>query len=341
MRSPFRRRDPLDISPRAKVISYVLLIGWTIVVLFPLYWLIVTSVKDPADVNTGPVYLPFVDFEPTIEHWQSILFGNTLDIITPFTNTVVIGLVSTVIALILGSSAAYALVRFRYRPMVGMILLFIGVIAYVFITVAAGVPLPIAGASAVAIFLILAGAVSRRFKRAVGNADIAFWLISQRILPPVAVVIPIYVFYQNLGLLNTHAGLIITYVATNLPIVIWLMRDYFLTVPLELEESASVDGASPYRIFRSIVLPVSLPGLVATFLFVLVFAWNEYLLAVFLSAADTRTMPLTIVAQDATRGPQWWFMSVLVLIMIIPVIIMAIVLERYISKGILVGAVKG
>ena len=137
------------------------------------------------------------------------------------------------------------------------------------------------------------------------------------------------------------AALIITYVATNLPIVIWLMRDYFLTVPLELEESASVDGASPFRIFRSIVLPVSLPGLVATFLFVLVFAWNEYLLAVFLSASDTRTMPLTVVAQDATRGPQWWFMSVLVLIMIIPVIIMAIVLERYISKGILVGAVKG
>lgn len=341
MRSPLRRRDPLDISPRAKLGSYILLVAWSVVVLFPLYWLIVTSFKDPQDVATGPVYLPFIDFQPTIEHWQSILFGNTLDTVTPFANTVVVGLASTIIAVALGSAAAYALVRFHYRPKVGLILLFIGVIAYVFVTVAAGVPMPIAATSAVAIFLILAGAVSRRFKLAVGNADIAFWLISQRILPPVAVVIPIYVFYQNLGLLNTHAGLIITYVATNLPIVIWLMRDYFLTVPLELEESASVDGASPFRIFRSIVLPVSLPGLVATFLFVLVFAWNEYLLAVFLSAADTRTMPLTVVAQDATRGPQWWFMSVLVLIMIVPVIVMAIVLERYISKGILVGAVKG
>jgi multiple sugar transport system permease protein len=119
------------------------------------------------------------------------------------------------------------------------------------------------------------------------------------------------------------------------------MRDYFATVPIELEESAAVDGASPFRIFRSIVLPVSLPGLVATFLFVLVFAWNEYLLAVFLTGADTRTMPLLVVAQDATRGPQWWFMSVLVLIMILPVIFMAILLERYISRGILVGAVKG
>jgi multiple sugar transport system permease protein len=123
--------------------------------------------------------------------------------------------------------------------------------------------------------------------------------------------------------------------------VIWLMRDYFLTIPKELEECAAVDGASRYRIFWSIVLPVSLPGLVATFLFVLVFAWNEYLLALFLSGADAQTLPLTVAAQNATRGPQWWYMSVLILIMIVPVIIMAIMLERYIARGLLVGAVKG
>lgn len=341
MKNPLRKQDPLDISPRAKLISYVLLIGWSIVVLFPLYWLVVTSLKIPLDVETGPFYIPFADFQPTLQHWQSMLFDPTNDIYRPMTNTVVVGLVSTIIAVALGGSAAYALVRFNYNPRLGMIGLGIGTIAYVFVTIALGVPWPVAVTSAIAIFLLLAGALSRRFKRAIGNADIAFWLISQRMLPPVAVVVPIYVFYQNLGLLNNHIGLIVTYVATNLPIVIWLMRDYFATVPIELEESASVDGASPFRIFWSIVLPVSLPGLVATFLFVLVFAWNEYLLAVFLSGADTRTMPLLVVAQDATRGPQWWFMSVLVLIMILPVIVMAILLERYISRGILVGAVKG
>jgi multiple sugar transport system permease protein len=153
-------------------------------------------------------------------------------------------------------------------------------------------------------------------------------------------VIPIYVLFQRLGMLDTLQALIITYVATNLPIVVWLMRDYFSTVPIELEESAAVDGASPYRIFRSIVVPVSVPGLVATFLFVLVFAWNEYLLALFLSSARAQTLPLTVAAQNATRGPQWWYMSVLILIMIIPVILVAIVLERYISRGILIGAVK-
>ena len=146
---------------------------------------------------------------------------------------------------------------------------------------------------------------------------------------------------QHLGLLDTWQALIITYVATNLPIVVWLMRDYFSTIPVELEESAAVDGASPYRIFRSIVLPVSTPGLVATFLFVLVFAWNEYLIALFLSSARAQTLPLTVAAQNATRGPQWWAMSVLIIIMIAPVVVMAVALERYITRGILVGALKG
>src|SRR6266566_4997461 len=261
MRTLFRRRSALDLGPVSKAISYVLLVAWAFVVLFPLYWLAITSLKQPIDVDSGPVYLPGVDFKPTLDAWKYILVDLQSDTVRPYVNTVVVGLSSALIALILGSSAAYALVRFRYSPRV--------------------------------------------------------------------------------GLLGTRQALIITYVATNLPIVVWLMRDYFSNVPIELEESAAVDGASPYRIFRSIVLPVAVPGLVATFLFVLVFAWNEYLLALFLSSANAQTMPLTVAAQNATRGPQWWYMSVLILIMILPVIAMAVALERYISRGILVGAVKG
>ena len=173
------------------------------------------------------------------------------------------------------------------------------------------------------------------------NSDIAFWLISQRILPPIAVAIPLYVLFQQIGLLDSLAALVITYVAANLPIVIWLMRDYFASLPRELEESAAVDGASTYRIVRSIVLPISVPGLVATFLIVLIFAWNEFLIALVLTSAEAQTMPLQVAAQNATRGPQWWAMSVLILIMIAPVVVMAIALERYITRGILVGALKG
>jgi multiple sugar transport system permease protein len=204
-----------------------------------------------------------------------------------------------------------------------------------------GVPWQLAIVSAGAVFLLLAQTIGRRFRRSLGNNDIAFWLISQRILPPIAVVIPLYVLFQQVGLLDTQLALILTYVATNLPIVVWLMRDYFAALPIELEEAASVDGASVYRIVRSVVLPIAVPGLVATFLITLIFAWNEYLIALLLSSARAQTMPLLVAAQDATRGPQWWAMSVLVLIMIVPVIAMAIALERFISRGILVGAVKG
>jgi multiple sugar transport system permease protein len=133
----------------------------------------------------------------------------------------------------------------------------------------------------------------------------------------------------------------VTYTAVNLPIAVWLLRDYFLGVPQDVEESAQIDGASRYRIFFSIVLPLAAPGLVATFLLVLVFAWNEYLVALFLSKANAQTMPLLVSAMSGTRGTEWWYMSVVILIMILPVVVMAIVLERYIERGLIVGAVKG
>jgi multiple sugar transport system permease protein len=341
MMNPLRRRNPLDLSPAAKVMSYILLSGWALVVLFPLYWLAVTSLKTPVQVDKGPFYVPFVDFQPTLDAWRYILVELGNDTLRPYLNTVVVGLASASIALLMGAAAAYALVRFTYRPRVGLIGLFAGCVAIAFGLILAGVPWPVAVVSLGAVFLLFAQTIGRRFRRSLGNNDIAFWLISQRILPPIAVVIPLYVLFQQVGLLDTQAALILTYVATNLPIVVWLMRDYFASLPIELEESASVDGASVYRIVRSIVLPIAVPGLVATFLITLIFAWNEFLIALILSSAKSQTMPLLIAAQDATRGPQWWAMSVLVLIMIVPVIVMAIALERYISKGILIGAVKG
>jgi multiple sugar transport system permease protein len=224
---------------------------------------------------------------------------------------------------------------------VGAILTFIGCVLLSIVLTSLGLPWQVSLTVSAAVFFLLLQTIGRRFKRALGNNDIAFWMISQRMLPPIAVVIPIYILFQRLHLLDTYAALIITYVASNLPIVIWLMRDYVSTIPIELEECASIDGASRYRIFSSIVLPLAVPGLVATFLFVLVFTWNEYLLALFLSSAKVQTLPLTIAAQNATRGPQWWNMSVLILIMIVPVIVIAIILERFITRGLLIGAVKG
>jgi multiple sugar transport system permease protein len=338
----FKRKNPFKPSPFGMFVSYVIMIFWAFVVLFPLFWLFVTSLKLPIDVNTGPFYIPFLEFQPSGHAWDYILFGDlSNDTIRAYKNTVVVGFSSAVLTLLLGTAAAYGLTRFQYRPKLGVILMAIACIALAGIAIWAGVPLFLSILAAVILFIVLVQTIGRRFKRSLGNSDIAFWLISQRMLPPVAVVLPIYVMFQALNLLDTQAALIITYTAVNLAIVVWLMRDYFQTIPIELEESAAIDGASRFRIFWSIVLPLSVPGLVATFLFVLVFTWNEYLLALFLSSANSQTLPLTVAAQNATRGPQWWYMSVLILIMILPVVIIAIALERYISRGLLVGSIKG
>jgi multiple sugar transport system permease protein len=341
MNNFFKRRSVYVPSPFGRLMSYIVLLAWAFVVLFPLYWLVVTSFKLPIDVDSGPFYIPYLDFQPSLHAWRYIFVDLRDDTLRPYVNTVVVSLISSTLALALGTAASYALARFTFRPKLGAIGLFVGCVALAAAATWLGAPWQLAVVAAIAVFAILLPTLGRRFHRALGNRDIAFWMISQRMMPPVAVVIPIYVLFQRLNMLDTYQALIITYVATNLPIVVWLMRDYFQTIPLELEECAAIDGASRYRIFWSIVLPLAAPGLVATFLFVLVFAWNEYLLALFLSFSKVQTMPLLVAAQNATRGPQWWYMSVLILIMILPVIAMAIVLERYISRGLLVGAVKG
>jgi multiple sugar transport system permease protein len=341
VRHPLARRSVRDLSPLGKLVAYLILGSWALVVLFPLYWLAITSFKLPIQVNAGPVYLPFVDFHPSLDAWHYIFVDLRDDTLRPFVNSVIVAVGSSALAMLLGSTAAYALIRFRYRPRVGVIALFVGSLVLAAVLIGFGAVPLLASVVAAACFALLAGTIGSRFRRTLSNRDIAFWMISQRILPPVAVVIPIYVLFQHLGMLDTRTALIITYAATNLPIVVWLMRDYFNRLPWELEEAALVDGASTVRVFRSITLPLAAPGLVATLLIVFVFAWNEYLLALFLSSANAQTMPLTVAAQNATRGPQWWYMSVLIQIMILPVIALAIGLERVISRGLLVGAVKG
>lgn len=343
MRLSARAASPFRLSLGLKLLSYAVLLFWTFVVLFPLYWLFVTSFKLPIDVSAGPKYIPTVDFQPSLHAWQEMLGSTDSANIfwRPYATTISVGLTSSVVALIVGAGAAYALTRFEYHPKPALIVTFIlcGVLAAVLIGLQ--VPWLFAVSVGVALYFLLAQGIGRRFKGTMGNSDIAFWLISQRILPPVTVIIPIYILFQQFGLLDTPQALIIAYCAANLPIVIWFLRDYFQSIPIELEESAFIDGASRFRAFHRIILPLAVPGLVATFLIVLVFSWNEYTMALFLSGSRTQTMPLLVSAQNATRGPQWWNISVLVLLMVSPLVVLAVVLERYIAKGLLVGAVKG
>lgn len=198
--------------------------------------------------------------------------------------------------------------------------------------------------SAVAVALgALAGYGLSRFTYKFGiwrNRDISFWFLSQLILPPAAVVMPILILYRELHLLDTHLGLILLYAVVNLPIVIWIMRDQFGSIPVELEHAALVDGASLFGAFLRIVLPIAAPGMVAAFILAFIFAWNEYFFAAVLSATNAVTLPFLIATQVSSQGVKWWAMAAIASAGIMPLIIIGIFLERFIVKGLTAGAVK-
>lgn len=330
-------------APGTALFVYTMLFVWSMVVLFPLYWILITSLKTAQDVNNGPFFVPWYDFTPSLHAWKELLVFDYEDTLRSYTNSIIIALLSTMLCIAVGSMAAYALARITYKPKFGNILLFVLAMAAGCYTVwKFGVDWKLSITVALVIWFFLVRSIGRYFKKSLGNGDILFWMISQRILPPIVTVVPIYMMFQNLRLLDTHLALILTYTVVNLPIVIWLMYDFMNSIPIELEESAQLDGASRFRTFWEIVLPLAKPGLAATTLLVLILAWNEYILAVFLTTSKAQTIPILVAAMNAgERGILWWSMCVVIVVMIIPVVFMAILLQRFISKGVLLGAVKG
>jgi multiple sugar transport system permease protein len=330
-------------APATMVIVYSILLSWAAYVIFPIYWVVITSFKLPEHVNAGPVFVPWIDFQPSLHAWQALLVTDFRDTVRSYLNSIIIGLTSTALCVAIGSMAAYALARIQYKPRLGVILMFIALVAAAMAVVGvAGIDWRIVFAVAAAIFFLLVRSIGHKFRHRLGNGDILFWIISQRILPPIVVIIPIYMMFQSVGLVDTHIGLILAYCVANLPIVVWLMHDFFASIPIDMEESAQLDGATRFRIFWEIVLPLTRSGLAATTLLTLILNWNEYLLAVFLSTSRAQTMPILVAAMNAgDRGILWWTMCVVIVVMIVPVIIMALVLQRFIAKGVLLGAVKG
>lgn len=173
------------------------------------------------------------------------------------------------------------------------------------------------------------------------NNDIAFYIISQRMLPAVVVILPYMIMYRIFGLIDTHAGMILAYTVFNLPFAVWILRDFFAGLPVDLEESALIDGATRFQSFQRIVLPLAAPGLIATFLFCLVFTWNDYLFALMLTFSKAATLPMFIAGEGTqSYGPQWWYLSALSLLSIAPMILITLLVERYITRGLVVGAIK-
>lgn len=283
-----------------RVLIYAALILWAFICLFPVYWTITTSMKTAVSVTQGHL-VPWVDFPPDWRGWRSlglspdtILATSTVrdEFLKRFTNSIVATLGASLLAVAIGSLAAYGLSRFSYR--FGWM----------------------------------------------RNKDISFFFLSQLILPPVVLALPFLVLYKELALLDTRAGLIMLYTLMVLPIVVWIMRDQFDTIPVELEQAAYVDGCSVWGAFLRIVLPIALPGMVAAFILSVILCWNEYFFAALLTSADAKTLPVMVASQTGSQGINWWSMAALSTAAIAPLAIVGVLLERYIIKGLTAGAVK-
>ena len=168
-----------------------------------------------------------------------------------------------------------------------------------------------------------------------------FFILSTRMLPPIAVVIPIYLMYQRLGLLNNYIGLIALYIMFNMAFAVWMMKGFFDEIPRELDEAAMVDGYSRMGAFRKAVLPQALTGIAATAVFCLIMAWNEFLFAYILSGFDTRTVPVALARIRGESGINWGTITATEVIYIAPVIIFTFFLQKYLLRGITFGTVKG
>jgi multiple sugar transport system permease protein len=284
----------------SRVLIYGALLLWAFISLFPIYWTITTSFKVAVNVTQGHL-VPWVDFQPDWKGWRSL--GLSPD---------TIGEISTV--------RDEFLMRFENSILASV------------------------GASFLAVVIgSLAAYGLSRFQYKFGpwrNKDISFFFLSQLILPPVVLAMPFLVLYKELALLDTKIGLILVYTLMVLPIVIWIMRDQFDTIPQELEQAALVDGCTVWGAFLRIVLPIALPGMVAAFILSVVLCWNEYFFAALLTSTDAKTLPVMVASQTGSQGINWWSMAALSTAAIAPLVLIGLFLERYIVKGLTAGAVK-
>ncbi len=199
------------------------------------------------------------------------------------------------------------------------------------------------GASAVALVLgTLAGYGLARFRyRGWRNRDISLYFLSQRFLPPAATILPFFFFAQRLGLLDTRLILIIANATFTMPFAVLLMRDAFQSIPVELEEAARVDGASSLTVLTRISLPLAAPTLVAAGIIAFAFTWNEFLFAFVLSYSRAVPMSVVIAGTQDVMGVQFWYVATRLLLAIIPPAVVVLIVQRYIVKGLTLGAVKG
>lgn len=267
-----------------RVLFYIGLVILLIAVLFPFYWVVVTSFKTQRDAFAiPPVWL----FEPTLDNFRRVLANPTF--LRAFANSFMISISSSLVAVAIGALAAYGLTQ--QEP-----------------------------------------AQRRRHEK---------FILSLRIAPALIFVIPVYYFAVSAGALNKHWLLIAVYAFINIPFAISLLITFFDDIPRELRDAARVDGAKEFAIFSRIYLPAARGGVVATLILCVLFTWNEFFVALTLSGRSTQTLPVSITSFLTFQGIQWGALTAAATLIMLPMVILGLLVQGQIVRGMTLGSVKG
>jgi multiple sugar transport system permease protein len=281
--------SPFRIGAVARTVFIVLYLGF---LLLPLYWAAVTSIKPQEDLLADPpVWWPS---DPTHLHYKTAL--ENLNGWKGLENSLIVASVTTVIAVIIGTAAAYSMARFR-----------------------------------------------------TGGKHLAFWFLSQRMLLPIAVIIPVFLLYSRYSeawfgfqLVDTKIGLVLLYTVFALPFTVWMMYVYFRQMPVELEEAALVDGCTRVQAMRKIAWPLAAPGLVSAAAFAFIFSWTEFLFAQVLARDSAITLPVALAGIiTGFQGNQYGEASALTMVSLIPALFLGVLVQRHLVRGLTLGAVQG
>ena len=261
------------------------LVIFTLIVLFPFYWLVTSAMKSNQELmQIPPAWYPA---NPTLDNFIRLFYGAFS---TWFRNSTIVAIATTLICLFVSALAAYSFSRFPFA----------------------------------------------------GSRSLSMLFLFIQLFPVAVIVIPLFIMWTNFGLTNTYWSLIITYLVFGLPVSTWLLIGFFNAVPIELEEAAMIDGTSRLGALMRITLPLSLPGLAATAIYVFLLSWNEYFFALtFTNKSELRTIPLGLTSFFAENSVDWGGLMAASTLASLPVIILFGILSRYFIQGLTSGAVKG
>ena len=306
----------IEPTPLSRRVAAALVVAYALIATIPLVWIFMTGFKTPSDAIAYP---PKVIFEPSLEGYVNLFTERTRQTpeymaSLPPPETWYEELVRSRNMVITGPS------RFAGRYMNSLIIGF--------------------GSTFLAVFLgTLAAYAFSRFKVPLKD-DLMFFILSTRMMPPIAVAIPIYLMYRTLGLSDSQLGMIILYTAVNLSLSVWLLKGFMDEIPREYEEAAMIDGYTRFQAFCKVVLPQATTGIAATAIFCLIFAWNEYAFALLLTSGQAQTAPPFIPIIIGEGGLDWPAVAAGTTLFLLPVVIFTVLLRQHLLRGITFGAVR-